>query len=78
MIVRAISVNSSLIAVLAVSALLASSAWVGSHYRKFDEDAVDNSRKNLTEIVNLVRTIEGRQAEAIKEIEEIKNRQCAK
>ena len=76
MTVRAFSVNSSVIAIGVIAAIVGGAAWVGSHYRKFDQAAVDNSRRNLTEIVALVRTIEARQAAAIKEIDEIKARQC--
>lgn len=68
--------RSTIIAILFLVGSMGAAAYIGSNFRRLDTDAVQKSRQNLTEIVALVRTIESRQAAAIKEIEEIKARQC--
>jgi hypothetical protein len=76
--VKIFPARSTIIAILFLAVSMGVAAYIGSNFRRLDTDAVQKSRQNLTEIVALVRTIESRQAAAIKEIEEIKARQCLK
>ena len=70
-VVRPVSRYSTLWAVIFGSMVIGLSAWVGSHYRKFDEQAVQTSRQHLEHIDALVATVEGRQAGAIEELHRI-------
>ena len=70
--------RSTIIAILFLLGSMGASAYIGSNFRRLDTEAVQKSRQNLTEIVQMVRLIEARQADAIKEIQDIRDRRCPK